>query len=53
MVAGSQNAELAAGRRRPVEHGCILCDKLWTARIADAIFSASDFAVRFALAVSM
>src|SRR5260370_5071945 len=28
--AGSENAELAAGRRRPVEHGCLLRDKLWT-----------------------
>src|ERR1700756_34516 len=25
-----ENAELAAGRSRPVEHGCILRDKLWT-----------------------
>src|ERR1700741_2845487 len=28
--ASPENAELAAGRRRPVEHGCILRDKLWT-----------------------
>src|SRR5246127_2565453 len=25
-----ENAEPAAGRSRPVEHGCILRDKLWT-----------------------
>src|SRR2546427_1681970 len=28
--ASPENPELAAGRRRPVEHGCILRDKLWT-----------------------
>src|SRR2546427_1478407 len=28
--ASPENAELAAGRRRPVEHGCISRDKLWT-----------------------